>query len=354
MRFTCAVLFTAVAAATDLELDYEAPYVSPKYAGWGSTLSSVRNVFGTMNGPVPVQTIQQGKPADIVEDADGYAASFDRLGGSTGWVRFNDLGCDARLSISCIFSGWPSTQAELEATDVDTLAAEASRYNFTGIDLYVGAAAAAGRNVDFRIGDCHSVASLYSEDFPAFGFPVNYTDPKGIALFTAVATEVAMHVHATVLARRRETGQRLYFDLFTETSEDGGVFWPGTAKTYAHMFGSVMNSIRGRLDALAAAGSPHVSNVKFIGANTFYSGSATKRAYFSAFLAECAAMGRAACPLDVVAFHPFTTQVSTLLDQYAYATEQVRKYFGGSAAAAWGAAQPRIAITAWGLHGSGQ
>ena len=99
----------------------------------------IKQHYGTMNGPVPVPTTQ-GRYAGLVENATAYAASFAALGRAVRWVRFNDMGANAGLSISRIFTAWPTTDAGLQAANVTALAADAAHYNFSGIEHYVGAA----------------------------------------------------------------------------------------------------------------------------------------------------------------------------------------------------------------------
>ena len=84
-----------------------------------------------------------------------------------------------------------------------------------------------------------------------------------------------------------------------------------------------------------------------VGPNCAFGTGPAKRQWFSDFLQACGAMGQAACPLDVVSFHPFTPDAAVVREMTAFARQQTDLHLAGFNP------MPQLAITAWGLHGSG-
>eukprot|EP00937_MAST-01D_sp_MAST-1D-sp2_P005070 g5070.t1 len=341
-------LLGAVSTASELSIDVGSSFTSESYSGWSTALSHTRAIYGTMNGPLPVKSTV-ARYADVVPDTAGHRQSFEALGEGTAWVRFNDLGLAGNMSLATIFSAWPRDQAALDAADVAALAADEANYDYSGVDANVYAAATAGRNIDFRLGDCFEVtANYYPENFPAsWHFPTNPADSRGRDLWAAVATKVALRAHAVFASNRQSAAQRMYFDLLTETDDGTGNFWRGTAAQYAALFAATMPRIKAGLGASAAA------QTQFVYANNAYGTSKGKRQYFKELVEACAQLGYDQCPADIVAFHPFTIKpevgYGSVLELAQYASNTVRQAYSAAGASP----VPHMAITAWGLHGSG-
>lgn len=309
------------------------------------SLATLRDSTGTINGPLPVQPNSPKPQFDY--DVEGYTKSFKTLG--MGWVRFQDLGMDeGGTSMSQLFLAWPHTDAELAAADVKKLTSNQNNFNFSSLDRQVKAALSAGANLDFRLGDSHQIAALLEQgmaipvngqdvQFPkSWGFPTNIQTEKGIALWTAVALEVAKRVWKLAGA----DPSRVQFDLLTELTDDT-VFWPGNASHYATLYSNVMPQIKSQLG----------SSVTCIGANTLSPkkpGPDGADPWIDQFLAACGRMGYQKCPLDMVAFHVFTPKAAqSITDSATYVQERMQKHLTSFKS------MPKMVMTAWGFHGSG-
>ena len=67
---------------------------------------------------------------------------------------------------------------------------------------------------------------------------------------TAVAAELAAHIHQLFLEHRQLDTQMIVFDVLTETSnEEECVFWPGTGSEYASLVGVVVPAVKSKLGA---------------------------------------------------------------------------------------------------------
>eukprot|EP00929_Paragymnodinium_shiwhaense_P101984 TRINITY_DN65187_c0_g1_i1.p1 TRINITY_DN65187_c0_g1~~TRINITY_DN65187_c0_g1_i1.p1 ORF type:complete len:563 (+),score=76.90 TRINITY_DN65187_c0_g1_i1:60-1691(+) len=342
-----AVLFAlpSVQATGLCKFNLDGEVTSADFPASDKAFARLRLDTGTINGPLPVQPNDPSPPYDY--DVDGYISNFKKLG--VGWVRFQDLSMtQGGTSLTQIFSAWPRTDEELQSADVKQLAANSSNFNFTSLDLHVKAALAAGARIDFRLGDSHQIASLLQEGAPVpmgdkhlvfpkdWAFPTNIATEQGLTLWSAVALQVAERVWQLVGADK----DKVAFDLLTETTEDT-CFWPSTAARYAELYSSVMSQIKTQLGA----------DVQCIGGNTLSpqkKGANGLDPWLVSFLKECAKMGYEQCPLDVVAFHIFSPNAAKLIPQNArWVVDQMNIYLKGFQTL------PRIAITAWGFHGSG-
>ena len=154
-------------APSYIDVDVGTPFSSPTFdkKKRGIDFSKFRDIYGVMNGPAPIAVSKPVKDqamwSEFPYDEPKLTESFRALGGATSWVRFNDLDSSlGNLSMTQLFSAWPRTDEELESADIAAIAGDLSNYDFSGIDKHVGAVAAVGKNVDFRIGDGHATCDL--------------------------------------------------------------------------------------------------------------------------------------------------------------------------------------------------
>jgi len=169
-----------------------------------------------------------------------------------------------------------------------------------------------------------------------WAFPTNIQSSQGLALWSAVAITVAKRVWKVV----GSDASRVAFDLLTETTDDT-VFWPANASHYATLYSLVMPQIKSQLG----------SAVQCIGGNTIgpkKAGPAGSEPWIVSFLAACGKLGYEKCPLDIVAFHVFSPKAATSIGTSAeYVKKEMEKHLVSYKTI------PRIAMTAWGFHGSG-
>lgn len=294
-----------------LKVDTQVSYTSVDWSDWPE-LEAPRDIHGTMNGPREVYAFDDDHGP---YDTDQYAVSFAALEAHA--VRFNDMnylqGGYNSTSITQIFTAWPLTNAALGALDVDgiaALAADDANFVWDGVDYNVGAACATPSVdvLDFRIGDTYQVTNSLNAGEPvpmspngdtltfpaAWQFPTDALSDNGIALWAAVAARLAARVKTRLCA-----DVDVVFDILTEIyidSDGDAHFWPHGASEYASLFAAATSAIR------AALGDD--DGVKFAGPNVLLSNSANED-FLTTFVAECHALGYAACPLDVATFHYF-------------------------------------------------
>jgi len=351
-KFIFLWIFSGILDTTPrIAINTETPYTPPDFPSW-SELKSMRDIMGTMNGPREVYPVQDYQPE---YNTSQYMDSFKAL--NTYAVRFNDLnyaqGGYNSTSITQIFTAWPTTDEALEAlssADIFSMASDDSNYVWQGIDYNVGGACDTEISLmDFRIGDTYQVTkALNSGDkipisangdtisFPVdWSFPTNVLVQNGIDLYTAVATHLAKRVALLC------TKQKIVFDILTEIYMDtSGTahFWPHDAATYTSLFAAVTTSIKSALND---------DSIKFAGPNVIPSNTNSK-SFFVTFIKACFDLGYDGCPLDLATFHYFSTDDSRPEIFTAWVHNELTSVFKGS-----DFPTPRMAITAWGLVGSG-
>ena len=356
------LLALALRAAADgttarVTVDTAVAYNSSDWSSSWVELESVRNILGTMNGPREVYAFDDEHGA---YDTAQYAASFDELAPYA--VRFNDMnylnGGYNSTSITQIFRAWPLTDAALSAltaSEIAALASDDGNYVWEGVDYNVGGACAAGsvELMDFRVGDTYQVTNALNKGeavpmgggnattFPAsWMFPTDVLTENGIALWAAVATRLATRVREKLCASQ----PKVVFDILTEIyidSEDEAHFWPHNASVYARLYAAAAASIK------AAVGDD--GGVSLAGPNVLLSNSKNED-FFTTFIEACHAMGYAACPLDVATFHYFSPDSTKPTSMATWMQSAVWHEFHDDD----GFDTPRLAITAFGLHGSGE
>lgn len=163
-----------IAGGSFVQVDCGTPFESSAFPDSRDDFSKIRDIYGVMNGPSPIAVSLPVKDQPMWHDfpypRDKLNESFQALGQTTGWVRFNDLDSSlGNLSITQFFNGWPRTDAELHAlsrADIARIAGDQSNYDWSGIDAHVGAVARAGKSVNFRIGDGNATCKLLCEGPP--------------------------------------------------------------------------------------------------------------------------------------------------------------------------------------------